>query len=111
MATECAGVTATWDSVALGEITEIKVLVGGSLPVYRGGTHSPAGWSLDMGAIDISCLSTAQITLAQYGKKATLDIGGGGLTFTAKCICQTLRLEGTVNDVARYAASFKLAPN
>jgi hypothetical protein len=64
-----------------------------------------------MGAIDISCLSTAQITLAQYGKKATLDIGGGGLTFTAKCICQTLRLEGTVNDVARYAASFKLAPN
>jgi hypothetical protein len=64
-----------------------------------------------MGAIDISCLSTAQISLAQYGKKATLDISGGGLTFTAKAICQTLRLEGKVNDVARYAATFKLAPN
>ena len=109
MANPCAGVTVTWDSVALGEVTEVKVQAGGGLPIYRGGTHSPKGWSLDAGAIDISCLSTAQITLAQYGKKAVLDISGGGLTFTAKAICQTLRMEGKVNDVARYAATFKIA--
>jgi hypothetical protein len=110
MAIACAGVSVTWDSVALGEVTEIKVQAGGGLPVCRGGSVTPAGWSLDMGAIDISCLSTAQITMSQYGKKAVLNISGGGLTFTTKAICQTLRLEGKANDVARYAATFKIAP-
>jgi len=111
MANPCTGVTVTWDSVSLGEVTEIKTQIGGGLPVYRGGTHLPSGWSLDMGAIDISCLSTAQIAMSQYGKKAVLSITGGGLTFTSNAICQTLRLEGKVNDVARYAATFRLAPN
>jgi hypothetical protein len=46
--------------------------------------------------------------MAQFGKKATLDISGGGMTFTTKAICQSLQLAGKVNDVARYAATFKI---
>ena len=65
-------------------------------------------WAFDAGTIEIACLQTANIAMTQFGKKATLDISGGGLTFTTKAICQSLQLAGKVNDVARYAATFKI---
>jgi hypothetical protein len=104
MANVCTGVSVTFNSVALGELTEINVNVGGSLPLARA-----SAWAFDMGTIDIKCLSSEQISIATYGKKATLDISGGGLTVTTKAICQSLQMAGKVNDVARYAASFKIA--
>ena len=104
MATECAGVTATWNSVAFGEVTEITVDAGGGLPLGRDST-----FAVDAGTIQIACLATANITMAQHGLKATLDISGGGLTFTTKAICQSLQLAGKVNDVARYTATFKIS--
>jgi hypothetical protein len=103
MANECAGVTATWNATAFGEVVEIKTSIGGGLPLGRGSV-----WAFDAGVIEIACLHTANISLAQYGKKATLDISGGGLTFTTKAICQSLQIAGKVNDVARYAATFKI---
>jgi hypothetical protein len=105
MATECAGVTASWNSTNFGEVVEIKVNAGGSLPLARAST-----WAFDVGTIDISCLSTANVSLAQYGKKATLAISGGGLTFSTKAICERVQLSGKVNDIARYAVTFKITP-
>ena len=105
MATHCAGVTATWNSVDFGEVVDIKVSLGGDLPIARGST-----WTLDAGSITIACLSTANISAAQFGKKATLSLAGGGLSFSTKAICERVDLSGTVNDIARYAASFKIAP-
>jgi hypothetical protein len=105
MANECAGVTASWDSTNFGEVVEIKVNAGGSLPLARAST-----WAFDVGTIDISCLSTANVSLAQYGKKATLAISGGGLTFSTKAICERVQLSGRVNDIARYAVTFKITP-
>jgi hypothetical protein len=105
MANECAGVTASWDSTNFGEVVEIKVNAGGSLPLARAST-----WAFDVGTIDISCLSTANVSLAQYGKKATLAISGGGLTFSTKAICERVQLSGKVNDIARYAVTFKITP-
>jgi hypothetical protein len=105
MATECAGVTASWNSTNFGEVVEIKVNAGGSLPLARAST-----WAFDVGTIDISCLSTANVSLAEYGKKATLAITGGGLTFSTKAICERVQLSGKVNDIARYALSFKITP-
>jgi hypothetical protein len=105
MATECAGVTASWNSTDFGEVVEIKVNAGGSLPLARAST-----WAFDVGTIDISCLSTANVSLAQYGKKATLAISGGGLTFSTKAICERVQLSGRVNDIARYAVTFKITP-
>ena len=103
MAIYCTGVTATWGGAALGEITKIDVQRGGELPLARGST-----WTLDAGTIEISSLSTAQLTATQYGRKATLSIGGGGLTLTTKAVCQTLRATGTVNDVTRYVGLFRI---
>ena len=108
MANECAGVTATWNATAFGEVVEIKTSIGGGLPLGRGSTAAGSVWAFDAGVIEIACLHTANISLAQYGKKATLDISGGGLTFTTKAICQSLQIAGKVNDVARYAATFKI---
>lgn len=105
MATQCAAVTASWDSTNFGEVVDIKVSVGGGLPLARAST-----WTFEGGTIDIACLSTANVSMAQYGKKATLSISGGGLTFTAKAVCQRLDLSGKVNDIARYAMSFKITP-
>jgi hypothetical protein len=110
MANVCTGVSVTWNSIALGELTEINVNVGGSLPLCRGSTNTGGVWAFDMGTIDVKCLSSAQISIATYGRKATLDISGGGLTLTTKAICQSLQIAGKVNDVARYAATFKITP-
>ena len=104
MATVCTGVSATWNSVLLGEVTEIDTRIGGDLPAARGST-----FSLDAGTISLKCLSTAAIGVSQFGKKATLDISGGGLTVTAKAICESLQMTGKVNDVARYAATFRIS--
>lgn len=108
MANNCAGVIASWNSTSFGEVVDIKVSVGGGLPMSRGSTAGLKCWSLDAGTIEIACLHTANIAMSQYGKKATLDISGGGLVFTAKAICQSLQLAGTVNDVARYSATFRI---
>jgi hypothetical protein len=103
MANVCTGVSVTWCSTALGEVTEIDVNVGGSLPLGRDST-----FSVDAGTITLKCLSTAALGLSQYGVQGALAITGGGLTLTHKAICQTLTLSGRVNDVARYGATFKL---
>lgn len=105
MATECAGVTASWNAVPFGEVVEIKVNAGGSLPLARAST-----WTFDAGTIDISCLSAANVSLAEYGKKSTLAITGGGLAFSTKAVCERVQLSGKVNDVARYAMTFKITP-
>ncbi len=105
MANVCTGVTASWDGKPFGEVVEIKVNAGGSLPLARAST-----WAFDVGTIDISCLSTANVSLAEYGKKDTLTIAGGGLAFSTKAICERVQLSGRVNDIARYAVTFKITP-
>jgi hypothetical protein len=105
MATYATGVTASWDSTNFGEVVDIKVNAGGDFPLARATT-----WTFDAGTIDIACLSTANVSLANYGKRATLSIAGGGLAFSSKAICQRVQLSGTVNDIARYAVSFRITP-
>jgi hypothetical protein len=113
----CAGVTASWDSVAIGTVVDIKVSHGGGMPLSRGTTVATSRpWSFDMGSIDIACLSTAvtsgtsAVSVTQYGKKATLELAGGGLTYTTKAVMQRMDMVGKVNDITRYALSFKITP-
>lgn len=103
MAIYCAGVSATWNGVSFGEVTKIDITRGGELPQARGST-----WTVDAGTIEITSLSSAQLDMAQYGKKAVLALTGGGLTQTMKAICQTLKTSGTVNDVTRYVGTFRI---
>lgn len=103
MATFASGVTATFDGTGFGEVTELKVTHGGSLPMARGST-----WTLDVGTIEIACLTTANISAAKYGKRGTFTIAGGGLAYSGTAVLETFTLSGVVNDVARYTATFRL---
>ena len=103
MAINCAGVSATWAGVSFGEVTKIDITRGGELPLGRA-----SRFALDAGTIEVSSLSTAQLTEPQYGVKATLAFTGGGLTQTTKAICQTLKATGAVNDVTRYVGTFRI---
>lgn len=103
MAILCTGVTITWGGATLGEVVEIESTRGGSLPIGRSGV-----FAVDAGTIEVKCLSTANLSATEYGLKKSLALTGGGLTYTTKAICQTLRMTGKVNDVARYAATFKV---
>jgi hypothetical protein len=103
MAVVCTGVTVTWNGVTLGEVTKIDVQRGGALPMGRS-----TRWTLDAGVIEIASFSTARLAADQYGLKATLQVAGGGMAFTTKAICQSLKWGGTVNDVVRCVGTFKI---
>ena len=103
MATYATGVTATWDSVNFGEVTELRVTHGGSLPLARGST-----WTLDVGTIEIACLTTANISTAKYGKRAAVSITGGGLAYSGTAVLERFTLQGVVNDVARYGVTLRI---
>lgn len=103
MATYATGVTASFIGINLGEVAEIDVVAGGSLPLARS-----SRFAVDAGTIDIKCFSPDGIGPAAYGQKGTFAIAGGGLTFTTKAILQTCKLSGKANDVARYAATLKI---
>jgi hypothetical protein len=103
MAIACVGVTAVWNGTAFGEVSKIDVQRGGELPMGRS-----TRWTLDAGTIEISSFSTTRLTADQYGLKSTLQVTGGGLTFTTKAVCQSLRATGAVNDVTRYVGVFKI---
>jgi hypothetical protein len=103
MANPCTGVTVTWGGATLEEVVDIKINAGGSLPIGRDSVIA-----LDAGSIDIACLHTASISLAERGLKKTLAFTGGGLTCSTKAVFQTLTMAGRVNDVARYSVSYRI---
>jgi hypothetical protein len=103
MATYATGITATWNGTSFGEVTEIAVTHGGSLPLARAST-----WTLDVGTIEMKCLSTANISTANYGKRGTVTIAGGGLGYTGTAVLERFTLGGVVNDVARYSVTLRI---
>ena len=103
MADYSAGVTATWNGTNFGEVTELSVTHGGSMPLARAST-----WTLDVGTIEIKCLTTANISTANYGKRSLLTITGGGLAYSGKAVLEKFTLAGVVNDVSRYAVTLRI---
>ena len=120
-----SGITATWGGTALGDITEIKWVFGGGMPQGRGGSGTTASggtatyWSMDAGTIEITAFGTALARTDQWGRKATLAVGGTARVATAtatvitvnlscKAVCQTLDLGAKVNDVWRHKGTFKI---
>ena len=107
MAVACAGVTVTWAGTSFNEVTDLNVTYGGSYPLSRGSTATP--FALDLGTIEIACLGTVNVSASQYGKRGTLSISGGGMTFTSKCVYQSFKLLGKTNDVTKASVTFKIA--
>lgn len=103
MADYATGVTATWDGASFGEVQELVVTHGGSLPLARAST-----WTLDVGTIEMKCLHTANISAARYGRRGTVTISGGGLGYTGTAVLEKFTLTGVVNDVSRYAVTLRI---
>lgn len=103
MADYSAGVTATWNGTNFGEVTELSVTHGGAMPLARAST-----WTLDVGTIEMSCLTTANISTANYGKRSLITIAGGGLAYRGTAVLEKFTLTGKVNDVARYTVTLKV---
>jgi hypothetical protein len=120
MAIPTSGITATFNGTALGEITEIKWLAGGSLPQSRGVTTGTAvPWSLDIGSIEIAAFGTNLNRFNQWGLKAVLAVGGTArvasatativtVNLSCKAVCQTLDIGAKVNDAWRHKGTFKI---
>lgn len=140
MAIITAGVTASWGGLVFGTVVELRSTFGGGLPINRGassntvtaivvggGTATQAttysqinsAYGVDVGTIEVLCLSTANIKFSEWGMKRTIAMGGTTLSqvntnqtvtvlFTAPAICQTLRADAKVNDVWRFQGVFKL---
>ncbi len=65
-------------------------------------------WTLDIGTIELKCLTTANISTANYGKRADLAITGGGLAYSGKAVLEKFTMAGVVNDVTRYAVTLRV---
>lgn len=107
MANNCAGITVTWNSTPFEEVTNLKVTHGGNLPITRSG-QTP--FAVDLGSIDVTCFGAANCSVSNYGKRATFQIAGPGVTFTHKAIFERLAVESKVNDVQRSTVTFRFAP-
>lgn len=102
MATYASGVTANWSGTPFQEVVEIKINYGGSLPIGRS-----ERFSLDLGTIEVSCLGSANVSASNWGERSTFSVTGGGLTFSHSCVYLGCRIDGTVNDVAKYLVTLK----
>lgn len=103
MAIYASGVTATFDGTQFGEVTDLKVTHGGSLPLARAST-----WTLDVGTIEISCLATANVSTSTWAKRGLVSIAGGGLAYSSTAVLEKFTLGGVVNDVARYTVTLRI---
>lgn len=129
-----SGVTASWGTTAFGTVVELRSTYGGSLPLGRGAsavtlsagkvtgvsgtgvstaattyTQIQKPWAVDVGTIEVLCLSTANVSLEQWGAKRVLAMGGTGVSITTMAICQTWQAEAKVNDVWRFKGTFKIS--
>lgn len=103
MATYSTGISVTWDGTAFSEVTDLTWSYGGSIPKGRS-----VLWSDDIGAVSLTCLGIANVSSAQYGKRSTLTISGGGATLTTLAVYEGFSVTPEVNGVTRYSVTFKI---
>lgn len=103
MATYATGITATWNGVSFGEITDLSWSYGGSPSKGR-----TVIWTDDCGSATITCLGVAGVSSANYGVRADLSIAGPGATLTCKAVYEGVSVAYELNGVQRYTVTFKL---
>ena len=103
MATYSTGVTATWGGAAFEEIVELSYTYGGGLPKGRA-----VIWSDELGSVTLTCLGSANISSAQYGQRKQLVLAGGGQSLSVMAVCESLTITPQLNDVTRFAVTFKI---
>lgn len=101
MATYSTGITATFGSTALSEITALSWNWGGGMPVGRGVVFQPI-----LGQITIETIGSASTTV--YGTRGSMSITGGGVALTCTAVCTDIAVTAEVNGIARYSHTFEI---
>lgn len=101
MATYSTGITATFGSTTLTEMTGLSWNYGGGMPIGRGVVFQPV-----LGQLTIETIGSASTSL--YGTRADMTITGGGVNLTATAVCSDVAVTAEVNGIARYAYTFDI---
>ncbi len=101
MATYSTGITATFDSTTLSEMTALSWNYGGGMPIGRTAVFQPV-----LGQITIETIGSA--STAMYGKRGSMTITGGGVALTATAVCTDIAVTAEVNGIARYSHTFEI---
>lgn len=104
MATYSTGITATFGSTTLTEMTGLSWNWGGGMPIGRTAVFQPI-----VGQVTIETIGAASTSL--YGTRASLTITGGGVNLTCTAVCTDLAVTAEVNGIARYAYTFDILDN
>ena len=101
MATYSTGVTVSFASGSLTEVTAISWNFGGGIPIGRGVVFQPV-----YGQVSIESIGGA--STATYGQLGSLAIAGGGVNLTCTAVCTDIGVTAEVNGVARYIYTFEI---
>jgi len=108
MATYSTGISATWGGVAFVEVVELGLPLYGGPRKDRTANASVAGWSDDVGSVSITAYGSANMNVAEYGKRKALVISGGGAGLTSNAVCTGITVTPTLNGVTRYTFTAQL---
>ena len=113
MATYCTGLRVSWGGKSFQEVVGLRVNASRSMPIAR-----DAIWSLDLGTIEIECLSDVNVDLAEYGTRKPLRISkqlasgesepAGVFAIAVDCIYESVEMQCELNGVARYKVTFRI---
>jgi hypothetical protein len=104
VATYSTGISATWGSVTLTEITGLSWTYGGE-NVGRSANFNP-----NPGSVSVSAFGTVP-SISLVGNRNTLAVAGGGMNLTQKAVLQSVSAAAEVNGVTRYTVEFTLLDN
>lgn len=102
MATPSTGITVTFGSTTLTEVTGISWQYGSGMPAGRSFTQytpTPAVISVE---------SLGEYITNGYGVRATIAIVGGGMNLTGMAICTGVSAAAELNGVSRFTHEFTI---
>jgi hypothetical protein len=104
VATYSTGITATFASTTLNEITALSWNWGSGMPIGRTAVFQPV-----LGQITVETIGSA--STGMYGTRDSMSITGGGVALTCTAVCTDIAVTAEVNGVARYALTFDILDN
>lgn len=108
MAVYSTGISATWGGVSFQEVYELGLPLYGSVRKDRSTSGATTGWSDEVGDISVSAYGTANMQVAEYGKRKQLVVSGGGVGLTLNAVCTGVSATPELNGVTRYTFTAKL---
>lgn len=104
MATYSTGISATWGTVTLTEITGLAWTYGGE-NVGRSANFNP-----QPGSVSVTAFGTVP-GIGVVGNRETLTITGGGMNLTQNAALASVSAAAELNGVTRYSVEFTLLDN